>query len=185
MNSSWKTTLCGILGALCVGMSQIPELAPLWAKICALLGATFPNVGLLFARDNKVTSEQAGASSLNKPTLPSASKLLLLLLACGSLALAVPTLTGCKGTPQQIAFKTLSSVETTTTAAYDTYVSQVIAGTVPTNSLPTISRKFNLFQASFLIALDGVQYNTNALAPDSLTVLSGDLLNLIATASKK
>lgn len=184
MSASWKTTLCGILGALCVGVSQIHELAPLWAKIFALLGATFPNVGLLFARDNKVTSEQAGASSLNKPTL-NASKLLLLLLACGSLALAVPTLTGCKGTPQQIAFKTLSTVETTTTAAYDTYVSQVIAGTVPTNSLPTISRKFNLFQASFLIALDGVQYNTNALAPDSLTVLSGDLLNLIATASRK
>lgn len=59
MTASWKTTLCGLLGGLCLGLAQIEELTPLWTKIFYLLGGILPNVGLLFARDNKVTSEQA------------------------------------------------------------------------------------------------------------------------------
>lgn len=175
MNPSWKTTLCGILGALCVGLSQIHELAPLWVKICALLGATFPNVGLLFARDNRVTSEQACSKEKRKL----AGVILPVLLVCGLLSFA-----GCAGTPQQTAVKTLGTIQTTTIGAYDGYLAGIVAGTVKTNDLPDISKKFNLFQASFLVALDGVQYNTNAIAPENLQVISTDLLNLLTKAEK-
>jgi len=88
---SWKTSLCGLLGALFLGLSQIPELAPLWIKIFALLGGLMPTVGLLFARDNLVTSEQAGAAP--KTTLPLLALLLapaLLFVGCRSLDPAGP-----------------------------------------------------------------------------------------------
>jgi len=58
---SWKTSLCGILGALCAALALIPEMPALGAKIFALLAPVFPNIGLLFARDNNVTSEQVNA----------------------------------------------------------------------------------------------------------------------------
>lgn len=86
---------------------------------------------------------------------------------------------GCTSGPQRVAYNTLWSVEQTTTAAFDNYLQQVIKGNVSTNDLPNISQKFNAFQASMQVALDGVQYNTNAIAPANLQVLSADIINLI------
>lgn len=90
MNPSWKTTLCGLLAAFCLGLSQISEFPPLAVKILALLGGLFPAVGLLFARDNKVSSEQAGASKTGfKPPLPTMALLLapaLLFVSCRQIA---------------------------------------------------------------------------------------------------
>lgn len=99
---------------------------------------------------------------------------LLLLLA----ALAVA---GCTATQQRISYNTLFSVEHSVTAAVDAYDSAVISGAVPTNAVPLVSRGYNQFQASMLIALDAVQFNTNAIAPPSLVVEAQDLVNLITT----
>lgn len=111
----------------------------------------------------------------------------MILLVAALVAIFAPplVLTGCKGTPHKQAVNTLFTLQATTVAAYDGYIGEVIAGRVKTNGLPTVSRKFNQFQASTLVALDAVEWNTNALAPNSLLLLSGDLLNLIATFSKK
>lgn len=98
---------------------------------------------------------------------------------------AAITNTGCKTSQQRISYNTLYSVQTVTVGAFDGYVAQVIKGNIPTNSLPQVSRKFNIFQASYRVALDAVQYNTNALAPDSLLVISGDLINLINSTTPK
>ncbi len=86
---------------------------------------------------------------------------------------------GCKSTPQTITYNSIYSVEKATTGAYDGYVDAVISGSVSTNGLPRVSRAYNKFQASVAVALDACQFNTNALAPDSLLTESGDVINLI------
>lgn len=56
---SWKTTLCGAIAALGVYFQTIPD--PAWMMT---LGQVLAGVGTfltgMFARDNNVTSEQAG-----------------------------------------------------------------------------------------------------------------------------
>jgi hypothetical protein len=62
---SWRTSLAG-LGAILVAagdtlkalMDGNPATNPDWAMVVAAISA---GLGLIFARDNKVTSEQAGA----------------------------------------------------------------------------------------------------------------------------
>jgi len=101
-----------------------------------------------------------------------------------TLAICIVVVVGCKSTPQTIAYNTLYSVEKATTAAYDGYVDLVIKGKTTTLYVPTVSKAYDHFQASFLIALDAVQFNTNSLSPASLTVESQDLINLIHTVTK-
>ena len=106
-------------------------------------------------------------------------------IACLAVLMTAVVFVGCKASQQRIAFNTLASIQTATVAAYDGYALGVVRKQIPTNDVPKVSQKFNLFQASWLVALDAVQYNTNALAPPSLEVISIDLLNLINKASKK
>ena len=63
---SWKTTLCGILGILAAAINLIAipllDADPVTtANFGGFLAIAVPAIGLLFARDNNVTSEQAGA----------------------------------------------------------------------------------------------------------------------------
>lgn len=108
-----------------------------------------------------------------------------LVLACVLIVPAAVITSSCSTTQQERTYKTIYSVQATTVAAYDAYVSQVIAGKVATNGLPSVSRAFNKFQASTLVALDLAQHDTNAPAPINITTLSADLLNLISQFSKK
>ena len=108
----------------------------------------------------------------------------ILLAAC--IAGIVPVMvTGCGTTQQRIAYDTIFSIEKSVVGAYDGYVAEIIAGKVQTTGLQQVSLKFNKFQASMLIALDAVQYNTNALAPAALVVESQDVLNAIKTFQGK
>lgn len=69
---SWKTTACGVLTIVCAAITMIavplldgkPETMPQYEAFGAML---MPALGLLFARDNNVTSEQAGA--INPPEI--------------------------------------------------------------------------------------------------------------------
>lgn len=97
--------------------------------------------------------------------------------------IALLVLPACTTNQQTAGFNTLYSLQKVTTGAYDGYIGQVIQGTVPTNDVPVISKSYNTFQAAMLVALDGVQYNTNALASENLINLSQDLMNLIRQAS--
>ena len=103
------------------------------------------------------------------------------LLTCILLA----ALVGCTTNQQTIAYKSLYTVEKVTTGAYDGYLDSIIVGQTTTNSLPRVSSAFNKFQASFVVALDAVQFNTNAPAPASLVVESQDVLNLIVQLKGK
>lgn len=60
---SWKTTAAGIAAlALIIAESFYPEYSAIIAKLIAAATAA----GLLAARDNGVTSEQAGASNIKR-----------------------------------------------------------------------------------------------------------------------
>lgn len=107
--------MCGILGGLCVGLSQIHELAPLWVKIFALLGATFPNVGLLFSRDNNVSSEQANAKS--GVSIPKVLPLILAVIAFAFVSV------GCRNLAPDGPYKgdkLLYEADTVIVTSYDT-----------------------------------------------------------------
>lgn len=58
---SWKTTLCGAISAAATGIAAA-NLDPMITKIAGIV-ATVATAALgYFARDNNVTSEQAGAA---------------------------------------------------------------------------------------------------------------------------
>jgi hypothetical protein len=103
-----------------------------------------------------------------------------------SLAATLPVvLSGCTTSQQTVAGKSLYTLEHTTTSAYDAYAIGVIKGTIPTNSLPQVSAKFNQFQAGMTLAITLAQNNTNAIAPANLIVESQELLSLINSITKK
>lgn len=63
--ASWKTTVLGVIAVLTAVLTcakalldNDPTTIPDWGALAAAVSA---GVGLIFARDNKVTSEQAGA----------------------------------------------------------------------------------------------------------------------------
>lgn len=65
MTKSWRTSFFGVGGLLTVLTSALnalldgnPATSPDWASVIPAVAAC---LGLLFARDNKVSSEQAGA----------------------------------------------------------------------------------------------------------------------------
>lgn len=103
-----------------------------------------------------------------------------LLIACIIAAVIV----GC-GTARQTAFKTFATIQQVTTKAFDIYLDQVVTKTIPNTSLDQVSKKYNKFQVSYVVALDVVEFNTNVLAPSSLVIESQDLINLISTFTKK
>jgi hypothetical protein len=94
-------------------------------------------------------------------------------------ALLVGGVTACNTTQQRTAYKTLASVELTTTAAVDGYFSATIKGFASTNGIPKVSKAYNDFQKAFVLAVDLAQNNTNALAPDSLAQEGADVVSLV------
>ncbi|SRR5579862_24188 len=106
------------------------------------------------------------------------SSMLKLLIVCVLLSALA---TACTTNQQTLAANTLSTLEQSATAAVDGYDTLVIQGNLPTNGVPTVTKAYNDFQAALMLALDGVQYNTNAVAPPALTVEAQDLVNLINT----
>lgn len=95
------------------------------------------------------------------------------------LALALALLVGCASVP---AYKTLYGVGHTTDAAVKTYFDLVVAGKVPTNSVPRISRAYGEFQTLYGVALTAAQFNPNAPADTNLVARSAALLADVAAA---
>lgn len=96
--------------------------------------------------------------------------------------LAACIIIGCNTSQQTTAYNTIFSLQRTVSASYSGYLDATIKGSVSTNSLPKISKAFNDFQAAAQVAMDAVQYNTNALASPALLTEGQDVINLIKTA---
>jgi len=67
MKGSWKTTTAGIVAGLAVILTQVAYLLDADPETVFSLEAVFAALGVMgigwFARDNNVTSEQAGANA--------------------------------------------------------------------------------------------------------------------------
>lgn len=67
MKSSWKTTTVGILAGLSIILAQVSYLLDADPQTTFSLEVVFSALGIMgigfFARDNNVTSEQAGAGA--------------------------------------------------------------------------------------------------------------------------
>jgi hypothetical protein len=98
-----------------------------------------------------------------------------------AIGVAGALIVGCTTSQQKAAVNSLYSIDQTTTAAVDAFDTLVIQGQVPTNDVPKISKAYNDYHAAFLIAVDAVQYNTNAIAPPNLVIEANDIVNLINT----
>lgn len=101
-----------------------------------------------------------------------------------SIFVIIAVAVACKTSQQKTAFNTLATIEGLGTAAVDSYYFLVIQGKLPTNGVAAVTKKYDAFQDSVRLALDAVQFNTNALAPGALVLESQDLVNLITTLKK-
>lgn len=101
-------------------------------------------------------------------------------LICSLLLLSL-MFAGCTSSQQTNTYKTLYGLEVATSAAYDAYSTEIIAGKVATNDLPKVSHAFDYFQSGMRLAVDAAQSNSNALAPSSLVIESQDIINIIST----
>ena len=95
--------------------------------------------------------------------------------------LAVAFLIGCASQSRTI-FNTLASIQATTQGAYGGYLNLVVQGKIPTNSVPTISRDYNLFQATWTAAAMIAQWNTNTVASQPVLDASAKVITDINIA---
>lgn len=109
-------------------------------------------------------------------------RILPLLAIVALLGFGEVAITGCKS-PQTAAFKTISAIVTGSTLTVNTYYSLVIAGSVPTNGVPSVSAAYNHLQADAATAIVEASGNTNAPAPVALIAESALFGLTVANAS--
>lgn len=106
------------------------------------------------------------------------NKRIWLIVALLALAVAIPA---CQTAGRKV-YTALWTLETSVSDATSAYFQLVAAGQLKTNSVPAVSRKFNIFQASMTVAVALAMGNSNAPASDDLTALGGSVLGEIKRA---
>jgi|GEM_PF-1378119 len=171
---SWKTTLFGLLaaagGAILGAYELKPELLagfPKWLPGIGLLASCIGTacVGLA-ARDNNVTSEQAGAAPVPS-TGTLRSVVLPAILAIGLAGVIV----GCAGTPARIAYNTVAAPAITVDQAMKAWGDYVGQFHPPVATELKVKAAFERYQATELLAIDAAKAfadlsasgNTNSL----------------------
>lgn len=91
----------------------------------------------------------------------------------------------CNTSQQKASYNTLYSLEKTTVAAYDGYLSAVVQGVASTNEVPRVSRMFNAFQKHMGDSVTLVQGSTNAMPTEALVSESLQLVNTINALTRK
>lgn len=101
------------------------------------------------------------------------------------LPVTVGIVTGCRTPSQQRkTFNTMWSLATAVDTSYKSYLDLVIAGKVPTNSVPRVSQAYANFQTDFNTALVLVSFNTNA-APTTGLLQSSQVFTVEVTNAKQ
>lgn len=134
---SWKTTLGGLLGALSIAMKHVDSLAA-YADLVGMLGIVILGAN---ARDNKVTSEAAGAKSVSVDGLQHVPMLLI-----GFLALSMMG-SGCSS-PKQAAYRATGSVVITVDAAMSGWGDYVRAGLAKPQEEAKVKAAYEHYQAT-------------------------------------
>lgn len=201
MNTSWKTTLFGLMagiGSGIVGAYVIdPKALASFPHWLPGLGVLLSSIGLsslgLAARDNNKSSEQVGAGG---STLPIAPRKVLPLLLVGLLGLgSVVSFTGCQSTPARIAYNTVSAPAITVNAAMTAWGDYVAQWHPPVAQELQVKAAFEKYQAAELAAISAAKVyadlaasgNTNSLSARVNTEIQNqtasqalaDLVNLV------
>ena len=146
---SWKTTLCGVLGIVGLGITQVFDGYPLVFKIGAFLAGIAGPLGLLFARDNDKSSEQVGAvpvAVIGDPPPAPRSSLIPVLLVVGSLCLAA----GCaSGNPSG---RLLATTVQTVDSAMVGWSDWVALGNASTNAEARVRVVYTKYQQAEAVA---------------------------------
>lgn len=96
-------------------------------------------------------------------------------------ACAVAFLVGC-ATQRATLFKTLASVQVTTSQAYNAYLDLVVQGKLSTNSVPVVSRDYTAFQAVWNGAVSVAALGVQAPPTQPVTEAAAKVAADIATA---
>ena len=75
---------------------------------------------------------------------------------------------GCASASKTL-YNTLSSVQVTTSGAYNAYLDLVVQGRLPTNSVPTISKDYTIFQGIWTGAVTAGALGVNTIATQPVT----------------
>jgi hypothetical protein len=106
-------------------------------------------------------------------------------LILGGLILCLAlTAATCNPNAQRTAYNTVYSAEQAATSAYSGYWDLVIKGKVTTNSVPSVSAKFNVFQRTVDLATSAVAFNPTNPAPADVTAALNDVLAIIDAVKK-
>jgi phosphoribosylformimino-5-aminoimidazole carboxamide ribonucleotide (ProFAR) isomerase len=111
------------------------------------------------------------------------STILSVLLIAGLCTVPV-VISGCTSSQQQVAYKSLKSVQEASIAGLIIYGNAFKAGKITPEKREQVLEAYTKYQAGFALALDAAQFNWNAPAGPELTSLVNLLLDTINTFSK-
>ena len=94
-------------------------------------------------------------------------------LCCALILLPAMT---CAPSAQTASYNTLSSVQLTTSGAYNAYLDLVIQGKIATNMVPTISRDYSIFMAVWSGAVSVAETGVIAPATPSVAVAAATVI---------
>jgi hypothetical protein len=189
MNSSWKTTLCGLLalvgGGIFTAYQLKPELLADFPKWMPGLGFLMMTIGGgftgVFARDNNKTSEQVGATPQPGQSQPVGIKVMLL---AGALLLPLPfCLTSCTATPARIAYNAVALPAVTVDQAMGAWGDYVAQFHPPAATEQKVKAAFEHYQSAELLAIDAAQaYAALSAGSSTNSVAIAARLNSLATS---
>lgn len=90
----------------------------------------------------------------------------------------------CKPSQQRTAYNTVYSAEQAATSAMSGYFDLVIQGKVATNSVPSVTAKFNVFQRTVDLASSAIAFNPTNPAPADVQAALNDVLAIIDAVKK-
>lgn len=91
-------------------------------------------------------------------------------------------LCGCQTSREQVVFNSLASVAYTVDSSFKGYVDLVVAGKLPTETLPKVGAAYTSFQTAFNAALAVAQFSKSSIAPQNVIDAASVVLNSISQA---
>lgn len=110
------------------------------------------------------------------------SVLLSIMLIVAPVAVIVSS--GCKSTPQQIAYKSLRSVQQASVAALNIYGAAYKRGEIDETTRAKVLALYTKYQVAFSTAVTVAQFNYDAPSTPELTAAAMELINLVNTLRK-
>jgi hypothetical protein len=96
-----------------------------------------------------------------------------------------PLTTGCKTSPQEIAYRTLASIELTVDKSMTAYSDQVVKGAVDQPTQDKVKDIYGRYQTAFSAAVTAAKLNFNSQAPADVASLADSLVSIIGSITRK